>query len=146
MVINVSDAGYSKKQRLKKKLGVFFIIVIVVFPLIFLIKFFSGEDSWIKDEKGIWIKHGFPASTPDYVTEQHQAISCASEFYASESMNGTSFSSQCLGTCGNYVVDIVHVPRTSEDNLQENQCFDYISGKAKHFIELNSQGQIVRIK
>ncbi len=53
--------------------------------------------------------------------------------------------SQCLGTCGDYAVDIVHVPRTEGDNLIENQCEDYKTGKVNHFIELDKNGEIVRI-
>jgi hypothetical protein len=53
-----------------------------------------------------------------------------------------------LGVCDfgeGYAVDIVNVPRTSEDDLSENQCSAYASGTVKNFIELNKNGQIVRI-
>lgn len=44
-----------------------------------LLRGFSGEDSWIKDSNGIWIKHGNPSETPDYVLEQQKALlNCAS--------------------------------------------------------------------
>ncbi len=104
----------------------------------------GGEDSWIQDERGVWIKHGVPSETPDYVLEQQDAISCAIDLYdgAKTSME---FSSQCLGTCGNYAVDIVHVPRSSEDNLAENQCEAYRSSEITHFIELDKDGNVVRI-
>lgn len=59
------------------------------------------------------------------------------------------FNSQCLGTINvnnlDYVVDIVHVPRTQEDNLPENQCEDYRTGKVQHFIELDKDGNVVRV-
>ncbi|GBE19529.1 hypothetical protein BMS3Abin17_00253 [archaeon BMS3Abin17] len=55
------------------------------------------------------------------------------------------FSSQCLGSVGDYAVDIVHVPRNDEDNLVENQCEDFRSGKVTHFIELDKEGNIARI-
>jgi len=55
------------------------------------------------------------------------------------------FSSQCLGTIGDYAADIVHVPRNDEDNLAENQCEDYRRGKVNHFIELDKDGNIFRI-
>ncbi len=68
--------------------------------------------------------------------------------YEQKKAEGMQFSSQCLGTVGNevkYVVDIVHVPRSSEDNLPENQCGDYRSGEVNHFIELDKDGNVVRI-
>ena len=36
---------------------------------------------------------------------------------------------------------IVHTPRTTEDDVPENQCSDYLNGKLNHFIELNSIGK-----
>jgi hypothetical protein len=56
-----------------------------------------------------------------------------------------NFSSQCLGSCDAYAVDIVHVPRTEEDDLEENQCETFRRGQLKHFIELDDKGNIVRI-
>jgi len=59
------------------------------------------------------------------------------------------FSSQCLGIIYSgrvgYAVNIVHVPRNEEDNKPENQCEEYREGRVKHFIELNKDGEVVRI-
>lgn len=121
------------------------IIILIVIVLIGLRLFAGGEDSWIKDSKGIWIKHGNPSETPNYVTEQQDAIDCAIRLYNNEKAEGVAFSSQCLGTCGNYAVDIVHVPRNTDDNLAENRCADFREGKVSKFIELDDKGEIVRI-
>lgn len=121
------------------------IIIILLLLIGFLLaRFILGgdEDNWIKNEKGIWIKHGNPGTTPDYVLEQQQALSCASGKFLN--ITGT-INSQCLGTCGNYAVDIVHVPRVPEDNLAANQCEDYVNGAVQYFIELDNKGNIVRI-
>ena len=72
-------------------------------------------------------------------------VNCALNLYNEKKSEGIVFSSQCLGSCLGYAVDIVHVPRTSEDNKVENQCEDYRNGKLKHFIELDKDGNIVRI-
>ena len=120
------------------------ILVLIIFGIIFIISKFH-EDSWIKDSKGVWIMHGNPKQTPPEAREQQVAISCASELYASKNLEGMNFSSQCLGSCGNYSIDIVHVPRISEDDLKENQCSDYLNKKTNHFMELNAVGNIVRI-
>jgi predicted permease len=131
----------------KIAVGILVLIVILgllVYGVIFIVSKFK-EDDWIKDSRGLYLMHGNSSSTPTYVIEQQEAISCASSLYASASIANMSFNSQCLGTCGNYSIDIVNVPRISEDNLAENQCADYLLKKTTHFIELNKQGNIVRI-
>lgn len=128
-------------EKNRKKL----ILIITALLLIILIVFLilrGNEDNWIKDSKGAWIKHGNPSQIPTIVLEQQNAINCALEKFSSftEEIN-----SQCLGVCGNYAVDIVHIPRTAEDNLVENQCEEYRNGSVNHFIELGKNGELVRI-
>jgi len=125
-----------------KKLHITLIIIAVMIIGTFIFLRISGEDSWIRDSRGIWVKHGNPAEIPDYVLEQQEMINCATEKFSD--FNG-EINSQCLGTCGDYAVDIVHVPRASEDNLPENQCEEYRIGKLKHFIEFDKNGKIVII-
>lgn len=131
---------------MKKVYWALVIIGIILITWIF-VRFILGgsEDDWIKDEKGVYVKHGSPAETPDYVKEQQDAIACALQLYQQKKAEGMQFSSQCLGSCGNYAVDIVHVPRSEEDNLVENQCEDYREGKVSKFIELDLEGNIFRI-
>jgi len=121
-------------------------ILIGILLLWFFIRFLVGgnEDGWVKDSRGIWIKHGNPREIPNYVLDQQQVVSCALNLYK-DNETKINFSSQCLGTCGDYAIDIVHVPRISEDNLIENQCSDFSDGKVSQFIELDKNGEIVRI-
>lgn len=122
-------------------------LVIISFVLagIALFIFLRGnEDNWIKDSKGIWIKHGNPVNTPGFVKQQQDAILCANDLYSQAKENWMEFNSQCLGACGNYSVDIVHVPRNSWDDSSENQCSDYPK-ITPHFIELDKDGKIVRV-
>jgi hypothetical protein len=128
-----------------KKGVLILIIVLVVVAVILLRSFNGGEDNWIKDSRGVYIKHGNPSQTPNYVVEQQKVITDALALYNQKKAEQMNFSSQCLGTIDSYVVDIVHVPRNSEDNLAENQCEDYKSGLISHFIELNKDGNIIRI-
>lgn len=130
-----------------KKNYLYWIIGIIVLIIIFIVVFrgFSGEDDWIKDSRGVYVKHGNPGSTPDYVTAQQDLISCARSLFETARASGMRFNSQCLGRCMNYSADIVHVPRTSDDSLIENQCADYRNGITKHFIELDKNGEIVRV-
>ncbi len=130
-------------MKIKK---IYLVLGIILFLLIAwaFVRFVIGgnEDDWIKDSRGVYVKHGYPAETPDYVLEQQEAINCASEKFNdfTEEIN-----SQCLGTCGDYAVDIVHIPRTEEDNLAENQCEVFRNKEVSHFIELGKEGEIVRI-
>ncbi len=88
-------------------------ILITVLILVIGVAVFrpGGEDSWIKDDKGVWVKHGVPAETPDYVLEQQEIIECALQLYQQVKNQEIDFVSQCLGTCEDYAVDVVHVPR-----------------------------------
>jgi len=119
-------------------------VVLFIVGLIFARFVFGGnEDSWIKDSRGVYVKHGNPKETPGYVIWQQAAIECAFDKFENLAEEKNS---QCLGTCGNYAVDIVHVPRNEEDNIIENQCNDYTKGQVSHFIELNNENrEIVRI-
>lgn len=51
----------------------------------------------------------------------------------------------CLGiVADDWVADIAHNPRQDVDDKPENQCEDYRNGKARHFIELDQNGQIIQ--
>lgn len=43
----------------------------------------------------------------------------------------------------NWVVDIVHSPRQPVDDLPENQCPSFREGRAKHFVELDLDGNLI---
>jgi len=146
----MKEQSLSKKLVLTRKkiililVVLFFIIGIIIFARIFVN---GGEDTWIKDSRGVWIKHGNPSETPNYILEQQELMSCAFDKFTdfAEETSSEEISSQCLGICGDYAIDIVHVPRTTEDDLEENQCADFREGRVSHFIELDRFGEIVRI-
>lgn len=53
----------------------------------------------------------------------------------------------CLGILGpDWVADVAHDPRQPVDDDPENQCAEYRTGEAKHFVELTVQGKILRVK
>ena len=82
----------------------------------------------------------------DYTVSTHEEhVVCASGLYAGLIRAGVALDSQCLGVCGNYSVDIVHVPRISRDDLPENQCREYRENITRGFIELDQDGNVVRI-
>jgi len=129
----------------RKTLWIIGALVVILMLGVSLMILRSPEDTWIKNEQGVYTAHGSPSEKPFYVSEQETAIVCAKQIYSDAAKQGVSFSSQCLGSCGNYAVDIVNVPRTSEDNLEANQCEEYLKGNDKNFIELDKDGNIVRI-
>jgi uncharacterized membrane protein YqiK len=59
-----------------KKSNLIILVVILLIIGLFFVRFVIGgdEDTWIKDENGIYVKHGNPSTTPDYVLEQQRAI------------------------------------------------------------------------
>lgn len=51
----------------------------------------------------------------------------------------------CLGIIkDDWVLDIAHNPRLPVDNEAQNQCPDYLSGKAHHFIEMDPEGNVIK--
>lgn len=131
---------------MKNWVWILIVIGILIISWMF-IRFIIGgsEDSWIKDEEGIYVKHGNPSEIPNYVKEQQEEIACALNLYNQKKAEGMEFLSQCLGTCNNYAVDVVNVSRTAEDDKPENQCSEYREGKVSKFIELDKNGNIVRV-
>ena len=134
---------------MKHKLSTYAVIFTIVAGLIVIIaacaRFYLGDDdSWIKNSTESYVKHGNPANTPSYVIEQQDAVICALYLYSQAKSNGISFNSQCLGACFNYSVDIVHNPRSLEDDKPTNQCSDYPK-KTPYFIEIDSNGNVVRV-
>ncbi len=57
--------------------------------------------------------------------------------------NGPCLSSDIMN---GYAVDIVHNPRQAVDNLPQNQCSSYLNATVKHFIELDTEGNFVRMQ
>lgn len=134
-----------------KKTHYIIIGVLILILAVGFMRFIIGgsEDSWIKGDNGVWIKHGNPSETPSYVLEQQEAVIKAKSLYSQKRSQGMEFFSQCFGEVVasgvTYAIDIVNVPRTREDSYLENQCDDFVQGKVEHFIELDKFGSVVRI-
>lgn len=77
------------------------------------------------------------------------AVSGAMSLYKSMVLSGVDMSQgPCLTNdlMQDWVVDIVHSPREDIDNLPENQCQAYLEGRAEHFVELDTNGNLVRVR
>ncbi len=47
---------------------------------------------------------------------------------------------------GDWVVDVAHDPRNSADDDPANQCKRAVDGEATHFVELDTQGNVIRVQ
>ena len=81
--------------------------------------------------------------------EQETAINQAKLLYNSTKKRGQDLSDgPCLSNAlmPGWVVDIAHNPRLAVDDLSQNQCAAYLEGSAQHFVELDIDGNLVRIR
>lgn len=82
----------------------------------------------------------------DYETE---LIAKAKDVYARKVEQGLDLTNgPCLNDelDGDWVLDIAHDPREAVDDQLENECPAYRDGRAKHFIELDEEGKVIRLK
>lgn len=98
-----------------------------------------------------------PSSIPPEATSESQetspsfagsedAFKNALNLYIQRKQEGVDMTNgPCLGKIADgWVLDIAHKPRISADEKEENQCKDYLDGTAKHFIELDPDGNLLR--
>lgn len=77
------------------------------------------------------------------------AVNFAQRLYQEKKMRREDLSSgPCLSNAlrPEWVADLVHSPREGMDDLVENQCAAYAEGSAKHFVELDLDGKLVKVK
>ncbi len=80
-------------------------------------------------------------------TEIDTAVNQARYLYSQRKKLGEDFSNgPCLSEAllPNWVVDIAHNPRSPVDDLPQNQCQSYREGRSKHFVELDTNGNLIR--
>ncbi len=78
---------------------------------------------------------------------QEAAVAEAKAVFVKKESEGVDFSNgPCLSNnlLSDWVADIAHNPRQPVDDLPENQCSAYREGTAKHFVELDPEGQLIR--
>ncbi len=75
-----------------------------------------------------------------------ETISLAKQAYERAKARGVEMSpGPCLGTIKpGWVADVAHDPREPIDDKPENQCPEYRSGEAEHFVELDPDGNYIR--
>jgi len=128
-----------KKSEKSKNYLIYTVVALAVVVLALIIILLRGN------EFNLLGKQGDSSSVSDKVQMQENALRCAHELYNDFASSKIRIDSQCLGVCFGYAVDFVHVPRNSSDDSKENQCSDYASGRVVNFIELDRNGDVVRV-
>lgn len=123
-----------------KILIIILIIGGIVFAAYSFLKSDTGKETsnFVYDTKSLETKN---------VVEPDLAVLRAKEVWTIAVNQGQDLSNgPCLDNSliDNWVLDIVHNPRQDVDNLPENQCSAYRDGTAKHFVELDVQGNLIR--
>lgn len=81
-------------------------------------------------------------------TEIETATNQAQYFYRQKKSRGEDLSNgPCVSEIlmPNWAVDIVHNPRVPIDDLSENQCSSFREGRISHMVELDLEGNLVRV-
>lgn len=116
------------------KSALFAIAITVILAAAFVIYMKNTESVVYKP--GIW-------------PEADAAVNQAKVLYQTEKARGTDLSKgPCLSNAviSGWVADIAHNPRQPIDDVPENQCQSYLQGTVKHFVELDPQGNLIRVK
>jgi hypothetical protein len=73
-------------------------------------------------------------------------VARAKDAYARAKARGVDMArGPCLGVIEpGWVADVAHDPRTDVDDEPANQCAQYRSGDADHFVELDPDGELIR--
>jgi hypothetical protein len=88
-------------------------------------------------------------NNPKYSDYETELIARAKQIYKQKVEQGLDLKNgPCLSDelDGDWVLDISHDPREAIDDLLENECPAYRDGRAKHFIELDEEGRVIRLK
>ncbi len=80
-------------------------------------------------------------------SEVETAINQANHLFSLKKQSGEDLSKgPCLSDAlmPGWVVDIVHSPRQPIDDLEENQCPSFKQRKNQHFVELDTEGNLIK--
>lgn len=98
----------------------------------------------------VFITNNAPSKyKPGIWPEADRAVSQANHVYNLAKQRGVDFSAgPCLSNSliSGWVLDTAHNPRQPIDDKQENQCGTFLDGQATHFVELDLEGNLIRIK
>lgn len=75
-----------------------------------------------------------------YLTAKNQSLDFSSGPCLSNTLHGNADYPETM-----WVLDIAHNPREAVDDLPANQCSAFREGHARNFIELDQNGQVIKI-
>ena len=113
-----------------------------LFVLTLLVISITGLFVWQSNKKDGEYKPGIDDNAD-------RAVNQAITIYKEQKKLGIDFSTgPCLTNAlmDDWVADLVHNPRLPLDDAPENQCISSLDGGATHFVELDLNGNIVRVK
>lgn len=116
------------------RIKLFLLVFSVIFLMAFAILWFNVQNRGYK---------------PGVSAIYDKAVNQARAVYKDKRAVGTDFSNgPCISNnlFPEWVADTVHRPRVDSDNLPKNQCLEYLEGRAKHFVELDLEGNVVRVR
>lgn len=116
----------------KLKLFLFIFSIILLLSLVIL---------WFNTEKKEY--------QPGLSSEDDKAVNQAQLLFSQIKETNTDLSKgPCLTNAlmPSWVADLAHNPREPVDNLPENQCKAFIEGSAKHFVELDLNGNVIKVR
>ncbi len=116
-------------------------LVLITLAVIGLVSFLTISPSLFSSQT--------PAYKPGLSPEADAAVSKSIKLLKEQKLKGEDLTNgPCLTNdlLPGWVADIVHNPRQTVDNLTEYQCQAYREGRAQHFVEIDLNGTIVRVK
>ncbi len=81
------------------------------------------------------------------LSDRERAIEMAQQLYRDRKAQGLDMS---IGPClaeeiiPDWCVDVAHSPRLGIDDMPENQCQSWVTGRVHHFVELDPDGNLIR--
>lgn len=88
------------------------------------------------------------SSTVPQENASQKAVTLAKKIYDEKKLQNVDFKDgPCLSEnlMPDWVADIAHNPRQPVDDMPKNQCAAFREGIAHHFVELDLQGNVIRI-
>lgn len=77
--------------------------------------------------------------------DRTEQIAYAKNLYDQWKAAGGSFASgPCLANGREWAIDVAHNPRQAMDDEPSNQCSSYLNGTAEYFVELDTEGNVLR--
>lgn len=121
------------------------VIVITIFLVVAYLAFFQKK-ALAPTSYAPTQKQASPSASAPSFTGSDDVLKNALNLYISKKQSGTDMTNgPCLGKiAADWVLDIAHNPRQPVDDKEQNQCADFRSGAAHHFIELDPNGNLIQ--